>query len=189
MRKKRTFTVMAILLAVLILGVGYAAIDDIPLLLNGNANILANADFSVEYDTEYLPAISSTDTVTDGTNIHDVIDAEVTDTDTATMTVWLDNTHRSAYAIFKVVNKSSDLSASLDVDVTTPISGGAATYFGDITTEFFTDDTCTTPLAGNLAHGAAAYLKVTVPLAKSPLNDVTNGTFVVTTTASPEEAD
>ena len=45
MQKRRTFTVMAILIAVLILGIGYAALTATTLNLNGTANVKANPDF------------------------------------------------------------------------------------------------------------------------------------------------
>ncbi len=51
MKKKNTFTAMVILIAVLLLGIGYAAISNITLIVNGNANIVADSDFDVEFDT------------------------------------------------------------------------------------------------------------------------------------------
>lgn len=190
MQKKRTFTVMAILLAVLVLGVGYALISNVTLNLTGTANIKANADFTVEYDTANGIDYSTTDTITDGENTRSVVQGTYTDATNATMTVWLDNTHRSAYAIYKVKNKSTDLSATLAASVTQISDENKNPYFSGITAAYYSDSTCNTPLGNNkLAAGATAYLKVTVTLAKSPIEDVTNASFSVTTTASPAEAD
>ena len=188
MQKRKTFTVMAILLAVLVLGVGYALIADVDLSLTGTANIMANSDFSVVYDTNYTPAVSSVGTVTDGTNTETIVDGTVTDEDEATITVWLDSTTRSAYAIYKIDNESEDLAASLAATVTTPMSGSGSSYFDDPVIEFYTTDACTTQLSGNVEPGESAYMKVTVSLVRSPLNDIVGETFTVTITASPEEA-
>ena len=45
MKKRKTFIAMALVIAVLVLGVGYAAISNITLNVNGTANVTANADF------------------------------------------------------------------------------------------------------------------------------------------------
>ena len=59
MKKKRTFTIMGILIAVLVLGIGYAAIADIPLLITGTANIVADSDFSVVFDTTHTVGLTA----------------------------------------------------------------------------------------------------------------------------------
>ena len=190
MQKRRTFTVMAILLAVLVLGVGYAAIANVTLNLNGTGNIMANADFAVVYDTSHTIAKTS-GTVTDGTNTQTIVTASYTSTTLATMTVWLDDTHREAYAIFKVDNNSTDLSARLTPSVT-EVGQQHDAYFNDIQAEYYTASTCATgeELGTDvLEAGDSAYLKVTVSLEKSPLDDITGATFSVQTTAEPVEAD
>lgn len=189
MQKRRTFTVMAILLAVLVLGIGYAAVSSVTLDLNGTANIKANADFTVEYDTNHTVGKSSTDTITVGSDTHAVVEGAYTSTSVATMTVWLDNTHREVSAIYKIDNKSSELSASLAATITS-ITGTNETYFDPIEATYYSDAACTQALGTGdvVEHGQSAYLKVTVRLAKSPLDDITGATFKVVTTASPEEA-
>ena len=189
MRKRKTFIVMIILLAILVLGVGYAAVSNITLNLNGTANIKANADFSVVYDTSHTVGKSTNDTVAWAENNNQpVVAGAYTNTSTATMTVYLDSTHSSAYAIYKVDNNSSELGATLSTSIT-QISGGNAQYFNDVTAAYYTDANCTTALGNStLAHGQSAYLKVTVSLKKSPVSDITGATFSVTTTATPQEA-
>ena len=90
----------------------------------------------------------------------------------------------------KNANPSNGLAASLSADVTQISDATASAYFGDITADFYSDSSCTA-LLGNtkLNGGDTAYLKVTVSLAKTPINDITSATFSVTTTATPEEAD
>ena len=119
MQRRRTFTVMAILIAVLVLGIGYAVVSNVTLNLNGSANVNANFDFTVVYDTAYTPVVSPTGntTMSDNTTTHPYVTASAT-TSTATMTVWLDKDHTSAYAIFKIDNTSSLMGATLTSQVT-----------------------------------------------------------------------
>ena len=189
MQKRRTFTVMAILLAVLVLGVGYAVVTNVTLDLNGTANINANFDFTVEYDTAHSVVVNPTGvtTLTDGTTTHPFVQGAYSSKSLATMTVWLDKDHTTAYAIYKVDNKSTGLGAKLTTTVTN-FTGTGATYLSEPTAEYFTDAACTDALGSDtLPHGQSAYLKVTVELAKAPINDVTGATFAVETTAEPIE--
>ena len=182
MQKRKTFTVMVILLAILVLGVGYATVSQVTLTLNGTANIKANADFTVVYDTSHTPTYSTLVTPTEAS-----VAGAYTSTSVATMTFTLDAKNPEVYAIYKIDNNSSELAASLAAAVT-QVSGDNAAYFDTITAAYYTDAACTTALSGNLAHGASAYLKVTVGLAKSPVTDKTGATFTVVTTATPQEA-
>jgi len=196
MQKRRTFTVMAILIAVLILGVGYAAITTDPLNLNGTVNVKANADFTVVYDTNHQVAVSNTGTGstfvdTDVTpNVtRTVVSGAYSSTTLATMTVWLDYTHREATAIYKIDNKSSELKASLTANITNIAEGEVEEgFFDPVEAAFYSDASCSTPLTSGdtIGPGQSAYLKVTVRLAKTPLDDITGATFNIVTTATPE---
>ena len=192
MQRRRTFTVMAILLAVLVLGVGYAVVSNVTLDLNGTGNINANFDFTVEYDTTHTVGKSTTATTTTNTTpseTHNVVEGAYTNATTATMTVWLDKDNTSAYAIYKVDNKSTELGAKLSTNVT-QISGDSSSYFTEVTAEYFADAACTDPLGNDtVPHEQSVYLKVSVGLAKAPLTDVTGATFSVVTTAEPQEVE
>ncbi len=194
MQKRRTFTVMAILIAVLILGIGYAAVTATNLTLNGTANVKANADFTVVYDTAHTVVTSNTGTGTtfdDNGTTRTVVTGAYTSTSVATMTVWLDNTHREATAIYKIDNNSSELGASLAATITNVDDGGTyEEYFDPVEATYYSDASCTTALSSSdiVNHGSSAYLKVTVRLAKTPLDDIAGATFTVVTTATPEEA-
>ena len=194
MQKRRTFTVMAILIAVLILGVGYAAISSTNLTLNGTTNVKANADFTVVYDTTHTVVVSNTgtgSTFDDNGTTRTVVAGAYTSTSVATMTVWLDNTHREASAVYKIDNNSSELGASLEATVTNIDEGETnEEFFDPVEVEYYSDANCTTPLSSGdiIEHGDSAYLKVTVRLAKTPLDDITGATFTVVTTATPEAA-
>ena len=184
--KKRTFTIMAIIIAVLVLGIGYAAIADIPLTITGSANLLADSDFSVEFDTTHTVLVDpSSATVTMNSVQHAVVAGAYTDKDDATMTVYLDKDHASGSACYKIDNKSTALSATITPSVT-QISSPNNAYFGTITTALYSDANCTTSFSGNVAAGSSVYLKVTVPKGSTePAQDVTNAAFTVSITASP----
>ena len=188
MKKRKTFLGMIIFLSILVLGIGYAAVSDITLNFTGTANIKANADFSVVYDTAHTVGLSTNDTVAWATSDNRaVVAGAYTDTANATMTVYLDATHTSAYAIYKVNNTSSELGATLSA-VVTQISGTNSQYFNDVTAVYYSDAACTSELGNNVvAHGSSAYLKVTVSLKKTPITDITGATFSIATTASPAE--
>ena len=187
MKRRKTFTVMAILIAVLVLGVGYAAIADITLNLNGNATIIADADFSVVFDTTHTVGRSTTDTISANSTSFDVVNGGYTSTSAATMTVTLNKDHNSASACYKIKNNSTALAASLTPNVTQVGSPNTA-FFGTITTGLYSDSGCTTPFSGNLAPQGDVYLQVTVPKGSTePANDVVNAAFSVTVTAHPEQ--
>ena len=190
MKRRKTYIVMAVLLAVLVLGIGYAAVLDIELNIGGTANINANFDFDVVFDTSHTITYSSV------TGNDASISGSYTDTENATLSVTLDTDNRELFAIFKVDNNSDELSATLDPYVTQITvdenDETVSQYFGTITAVFYTDASCT---AGNelstnkVAAGSSAYLKVTVPMSTTdiPVDDVVGAEFNVQITASPAE--
>ena len=188
MKKKRTFIVMIILIAVLVLGVGYAAISNVTLYLNGTANIVADADFTVVYDTSHSVGLTpSSGTVTLGGSNYAPVAGAYTDTTHATMTVYLDKNNTSVSACYKIDNNSTAIAAAITPSVT-QVGSPNANYFGTITTGLYSDSGCSTALSGNLAAGASAYLKVIVPKGSTePAQDVTGATFSVTITATPQQ--
>ena len=189
MNKRKTFTVMAILIAVLVLGVGYAAISSVTLNLNGTGNVKADAAFSVEYDQTHTVAVDpSSGTVSMGEPAvaYPIVAGAYTGATTATMTVYLDHDHTSGTAIYKIDNKSSALYAKLTPNVI-QVGSPNTDYFGTITSGVYSDAECQTALSDNLAPGASAYLKVIVPKGSvEPATDVTGATFSVTITAAPK---
>ena len=188
MKKRKTFIGMVVFIAILVLGIGYAEIADIPLLLNGTANVQANAEFKVEYDSSHTIKVSPDTEMTwaDG-DIRDVVVGEYnTENKTvATMTVNLDSVNRSASAIYKIDNLSQELKATLTTEITTDFLETNADYL-QATPELFADEDCTEPL-GNTVLGTdgSAYLKVTVSLKKLPVEPIENAVFTITTTAEP----
>ena len=173
MKKRKTFIAMALIIAVLVLGVGYAAINNINLNINGTANITANADFDVAFDTSHTPSVVNAS-------------ASYTNATNATVTVDLDSEKTTATAILKVDNNSTELSANLvatvgEVDVDLE-------KYAEITTELCSDAACGTALTGVVTKETSAYVKVTANLKKNPAQDVKNKTFSVSLVASPVDA-
>lgn len=173
MKKRKTFIAMALIIAVLVLGVGYAAITNVNLNINGTANITANADFKVEFDTKHAPSVGNAS-------------ASYTDVTNATVTVNLDSKNTTATAILKVDNNSSELSANLVATVENVDAD--LTKYATITTKLCSDATCDTTLSGVVTKGTSAYVMVTANLIKNPAQDVTNKTFSVKLVASPVDA-
>lgn len=188
MKKRKTFTGMAIFIAILILGVGYAAVSDVSLNLNGTANVKANAEFVVEYDTGHTVKLSTNETITwADSDVRAVVAGEYNDASNATMTVNLDAEHRSASATYKIDNLSEELKATVAAEITSDIPEGKKEYL-KVEEELYADEDCTELLNDTqLAPEESAYLKVTVSLIKLPVTDITNAEFKITTTATPVE--
>jgi hypothetical protein len=166
---------MALVIAILILGVGYAAITNINLLVTGTANVTANSDFVVEFDTNHEVVVTNN---AEGAYAENKLEA--------TMTVNLDANTTSQTAIYKIDNKSEELGATLATTVDN--SDADLSKYVDITSEICTDASCSSTLTGTLIKGESAYLKVTATLKKNPAQDVLAKTFTVTVTATPVDA-
>ena len=174
MKKRKTFIAMALVVAVLVLGVGYAAINNINLTVNGTGNVTANSDFTVAFDKAHTVVVTNGAA---GTYTNDL---------TATMTVSLDSTNTVQTAVYKIDNKSAELSANLEATVSN-VDTDLDKYV-NVTTALYSDAECTTVLSGPVAKNETAYLKVTASLEKNPSQDVNNKTFTITVTASPVDA-
>ena len=177
MKKRKTFIGMALVLAILILGVGYAAINTVNLNINGTANVTANADFKVVFDEE--DAIEVTGGASGAT-------AKYTGELTATMTVSLDSTNKTQSAVYKIDNNSSELSATLVANVTN--EDATLNKYVTVETQLYADENCAQALNGPVAKDESAYLKVTATLVNNPAQDVLGKTFTVTVTANPADA-
>lgn len=176
MRIQRTFTFMAVIIAILFLGIGYAAISNVTLNVSGTANVTSsNDDFHVGFVTTHSIGTSN------------ATGAYSTET-AATMTVNLDSTKSTGYAIFKVKNSSSSLYAGLSSAILNNFSSENSSYLEITENSFYTNEACTTAFSGSLAPQGEAFLKVTVHLKKVPLNDISNASFKVTVTATPSES-
>lgn len=189
---------IGLLVAVIALGVGYAAITAIPLIINGSATAKASAtdaDFVVHFDdftsgTNYLSYTETTSTT--GSLTQSVVSArEVSGTFTgsdkavsttvaadqmsADVTVSnLENVGDTFTIKIPVINESDEIGANLSVDVT------------NSNTDYFT---VTSSLDDDLisSSGGATYVNVVVSLKRVPKVDDITGTFTVTLTAEASE--
>lgn len=169
MKSKKTILGIVLLIAILLLGIGYAAISGITLKIGGTADATANTDnFIVKFTS-----------ATAGTNC---TLAEISSSDTtgrtATMNVsGLKSAEDTATATFVVTNESPDLNAVLAVTTET-MTGDAADYF-DVKATIADNTTSVEP-------NGTRTVTVTVTLKQTIIEDKT-ATINVELTATPEE--
>ena len=161
MKKKRTFLVVALLVAALSLAVGYAAITK-NLAVTGSASATPDNDnFKVRF--------TGTPTTSDGTKVT----AEVTNELAAKINVsGLTTTGDTVTATYTIENYSAELGAALEVG---SITNTNSNYFK-----------VTASLAKPaIAKGETTTLTITVELLKTPVDDqITSITVPVTATAT-----
>lgn len=167
MNKKRTILGGAILVAVLMLGIGYAAIDAITLNISGSAKADASdANFIVQFDSDTTVATSGDGTIT----------ASITDAKNAVLNVsGLSAKGQSATATYTIENESPDLSANLTVDAESITETDNAGYFS----------IKTTIAEATLASKGKTTATVTVTLNKTPVDAQKTGTINVQLKAEP----
>ncbi len=188
---------LGILVAVLILGVGYAAITAIPLIINGSATAKASAedgDFVVHFNdfvsngnyityTENAGSDSfaqTFDTVKHVTAASNTTDksASITLSDdrlSADVTVSnMTNVGDTVRLTIPVINESEGIKANLSTNIT----NNNSEYFN------VTAETATNTLNSN---GATTTITVTVEVIKVPKVNNAEGSFTVTLKADPTE--
>lgn len=168
MKNKKTILGIVLLIAILILGVGYAAVSGYNLTIGGTATATGSEDnFIVEF--------------TNATAGNNCTKAEISNTDKTTATIEVGGLAKkgdTATATFEVKNNSSELSALLDV-TTKEMTGDNASYF-----------TVNATIADNaeaMANGTTRTVTVTVTLNKTVVEDK-SATINVVLSATPQEA-
>lgn len=161
MRKTTKIIISVLAATVLLLGLGYAAIQSITLNISGTASADPNqANFNVKF--------TGTPEVSDDTSVT----ARITNDTNATIDIsGLTQKGESVNAIYTIQNLSTDLSADLSVATT------------NSNTEYFT---LSSRLAKtSLASGETTTVMVTVELTKTPLAESVSSTIGVQLTAVP----
>ena len=161
MRKTNKIIIAIILISVMLLSIGYAAIQNITLNIAGTATAdPSQANFTVKF--------SETTSVSDASKVT----AAVTDETNATINVeGLTTAGETVTATYIVQNTSDDLSADLTVETT------------NSNEEYFTiSSELEKP---SLTAGEAAQLTVTVELIKTPVTDTETATIGIQLTAEP----
>lgn len=163
---KKLFTVLAILVAVLILGIGYAALFNVSLNVKGSAS--ANSG-----DYNFAVRFSGSPTVKKN-NSSSNVSASITGDHSATISVAnLTAKGDKASATYTIKNVSTDLTA--DLSATASVSGVNPEYF-NVSCKFDQD---------SIAAGKSTKVVVTVELAKTPVDGDKNATIEVLLTAKP----
>ena len=165
MKNKRTLIVVALILAAILLGIGYAAIANVNLNITGNATVSpAQANFQVVYDAVNTFTVSDANKVTVG---------RTSDT-AATLTVTgLTAKNDEVTATYKILNNSQDLNAS----ITAAITNSNTSYF-TVTTDWGSS-------AKTINAGGSDYITVTVKCAQTPIDADQTATITIDLTASP----
>ena len=168
MKKKKSFIALALVVAVLVLGVGYA-LTTIDLKVNGD--ITVSPDDS-NFDVNFTDAsITTTGTLTGKTDTADKGNGK-----TATLSVkTLKTVGEKVVAEYTITNNSK-------AGINATLSNPTATQTDDTAKDYYTV-TATLADANPIAPNGTKKLTVTVELVKAPLEEVT-GNFTVTFNAS-----
>lgn len=163
MKKTNRIILLSIIVIILLLGVGYAAIQNITLNINGTATAdPSQSNFKVKFSG--TPTVSETDKVT----------ASITNDTNATMNVsGLTAKGDTVTATYTIQNASADLATNLSVTTT------------NSNTEYFTIEKKLDKTS--LVSGEATNLTVTVKLIKTPISKQESSTIGVQITATPVE--
>lgn len=168
---KKKYGVIAILIAIVFLGVGYAVISNVNLNVNG-AQATVNADpanFRVKFDEESTFAYS-------GNPAGSTVEVTRLDDINATFTInGLTKKGDKVTITYPIINDSADLKAALE----------APTITND-NTDYFNVRT-TSPAVGTeiAAEGGTANLVLEVEVIKTPVDDNETANITATVVASP----
>ena len=165
--KKTLQIVLIVLVAVLTLGIGYASISAINLIINGNATANVNQN---NFKVHFTQAQSITgSTGASGTSSIDTQD----DTKAMFDVTGLTKVGDYAEAVYTVRNDSNGIGAEITLNLTS----SNTEYFK--VTETILDD--------KLQAGEETTAKVRVEMIKTPITDAVSTTITATLTASPLE--
>ena len=181
MSKQKGLIVGVILIAIILMAIGYAALEGTDLTINGKAEASANTEnFKV-----YFTGANTVRNPDDDTNITvEAAEGATTATVNFLRGLGLDTINESAYVILEIENGSNDIDASsvnvetagndteiFDFEAVMCDENGAAIADGDY----------------SVASGEKTYVKVSVKLLTSPTDD-TEATISVALKATPADA-
>lgn len=171
MRNQKTILGLAILAAVLMLGIGYAAVTNITLNIDGSASATADSDFEVIF-TENDGDISTNIDGAKNATVNATVEAS--DKTQANLDVsGLTTKGEKVTATYTIANNSADLSAS----ITATTSNDNEEYFR------VTSSINNTPVV--VAKDDTTTVTVTVELIKTPIEDDQTAGIGVELTAKP----
>ncbi len=187
MKNRKKIVVALLLVAVLCLGVGYAALTD-SLLVNGTVSFLKNATTEAEFaeDVHFVDGSATVNYTGTTTGVSSGVTTAVEDEDADPknvddkLTITVDNTVLAKAGdkvtiSANIINESVDYGAKITLNAAT--SAGA--YLGDLYSV-----TCAwaTGSDGNIAKGGTNTntVEITIELLKTPTEDVAGDTFTIT---------
>lgn len=176
MKNRKTFIVLGLLIAVLMLGIGYAAISNITLTITGETAANPSDDnFVVRFDRATEDDEGTAPTTTKSVSTANVTAAYVDDHNASINVSGLTAKGDYVTATYTIENNSPDLWANLDV-------------ITEATTneEYFA---VTAELADEVLENGGDQTTVTVrvELIKTPITAAVNGTATVQVQASPDQ--
>ena len=167
--KKTLQIVLLVVIAVVTLGIGYAAISAVNLIINGNATASVNQE---NFKVHFTQAQSITGSIgASGTSSIDTQD----DTKAMFDVTGLTKVGDYAEAVYIVRNDSNGVGAEITLNLTSS------------NTEYF--KVTETILDNKLQAGEETTAKVKVEMIKTPITDTVSTTITATLTASPLEND
>ena len=170
--KKRT-GIIAIIIAILVLGIGYAAISNVTLTVNSSSATVSpsQSNFVVKYDA------ANTFTYT-GNPAGSTVTLGRTNDTTATFTITgLTKQGDSVTITYPIINESPTLAASLAVP----------TFVNDNTTYFSVTPSAPSSATQIAANGGTTNLVFTVSVIKTPVADDQTANITAQIVASPVE--
>jgi len=180
MKKRKGKIVLALLLGVLMLGIGYAAISNITLTITGTAAATPGADaFKVEFTSVETYAYNGTTELSSTTEGYTDFATTASYSET-TGTFSVSGLHKKGDTVeftYTVTNESDDLSANLSIPTISAYNNS----------DYITISVDPVDEVTVAASGAQDYI-VTVQLTKTPLVDISTGDVTISFEASPVES-
>jgi len=189
MKQPKAFLLLSIIVAVLVLGIAYAAIGNITLNVNGNVVASPNEEnFKVRFATGTGTKVSGT-----GSGTFDLVNTDANQLSAKLSASGFTTKGQTATYKIEIENASQgDLKAKLSFNELTPtltlagisVTDGATTVVAGANNYFSVDATLDTE---EIAPGAKATLTVTITMLKTPLDNLV-GEFTFKIYASPVNA-
>lgn len=168
MKNRKTLIITVLLIAILALGIGYAAIGNKTLTISGNAVGTPN-------DNNFKVKFTGTPTKSDADKVKEA--AILTDTTASIKVADLTKAGDSVTATYTIINESEDLSANLSAALT-----NSNTTDFDVT-YYFGNTTGTT--TASLTKGQSTTITVVVTLKTTPVTTDVTSDITVNITATP----
>lgn len=177
MRNKKTFMVIGLIVAVLVMGIAYAGISNVTLKINGTADVAVDAgNFNVAFST------TEGDTTTTKSVDSASVVANVTADDKATLSIsGLTTIGQYVTATYTIKNNSDVLNANLTATTQYFSNDGTQDWF-DVQYQFAD----TTIEAGESTTVTVRVELIKTPITEQDINDASS-VIEVTVTAEPDQ--